>query len=162
MSDWNFLISACVTIGAFYSNVHHQFLQEKLLRFRVEFMVRMRKHITWNSHWELSVQGTHLNGGDSDSSLQTAQQLKWWLLYPENAPPTGLQNHSWLFTCQIFLVNIIKHSVEKVRGTESMSTVRTTTRDVQKRFKPGLQWVNHLYIMRYLQQETLGENNSVI
>lgn len=51
--------SACVTIVTFYSSVHYQFLQEKLVILREEFIVKMRKHRTWNSRWQLRVQGPH-------------------------------------------------------------------------------------------------------
>lgn len=102
MSDWNFPISTCVTIGTFYSNVHFKFLQEKLFRFRVEFIVKMRKHTTWNNPQEVSVQGTHLmrviqievfkklSNLSGDFSTQQAPQLPGYRIIYGFLPVRGI------------------------------------------------------------------------
>lgn len=160
MSDWNFLSSSCVTIGTFHSNAHYQFLQEKLFRFRVEFIVKMRKHTTWSSHWEFSVQGTHLMGViqiqvfkhlsnlSGGSSTQQKPQLPGYRII------LGFLSARDIFG-EIFLV------WKKWGGLNPRPQLGQPL-DMCKRFKPGLQQVNRLYIMRYLQNKTLRVNNLVI
>lgn len=98
---------------------------------------------------------------DSDSGLQAAQQLKVVASLPSKCPNHQATESFLAFFPARYILGELNYSVEQVRGAESMSTVRTITRAVQKRFKPGLHWVNHLYTMRSLQQEAMGGNDSL-
>lgn len=129
MSGWNFLTRTGITMGTSYSKVCYQFLQ--LFRFRVESMVKMRKHLSqpynltntsWNSRWGLSVQGVHLRY--LDSSLYTGHQLKQRLPFPTNASNTKSQNSSCHF-CLSGLFFLANKEWQNVRVTESVFTVRT-------------------------------------
>lgn len=151
MSGWNFLTRTGVTMGTSYSKVCYQFLQEKLFRFRVESVDKMRKHLTqqynltntsWNSRWELSVQGAHLRY--LDSSLYTGHQLKQRLPFPTSASNTKSQNSSWLFACQGY--SSWQTKSDKMWGWLNLcSQLGQTTGEVWKRFQSALQRV-HLLI----------------